>query len=192
MSISDSHHKAMVFAEHALLARIRGHREDAIEFSKKALEHELVAIRKLDERDERVEPTWSVLHRSAGWLAFNSNQIHLAGKLARKALAGNPHPEIADELRELLVQIYRTLEKELIYVRWQHAGFEAEEEDPILDAMEQVWYELSEKEQQLLYSEGTRSLIRNANGNLPHNFCTDGNIWKVYSSTPVRTYKEVA
>jgi len=113
MSVSDSHHKAMDFAEHALLARIRGRREDAIEFSKKALEHELVAIRKLDERGERVEPTWSVLHRSAGWLAFNSNQFRRAEKLARKALAGNPHPEIADELRELLVEIYRTLKKDL-------------------------------------------------------------------------------
>ena len=113
MSVSDSHHKAMDFAEHALLARIRGRREDAIEFSKKALEHELVAIRKLDEHGERVEPTWSVLHRSAGWLAFNSNQFRRAEQLARKALAGNPHPEIADELRELLVEIYRTLEKDL-------------------------------------------------------------------------------
>ena len=192
MSVRDSHHKAMAFAEHALLARIQGHREDAIEFSKKALEHELVAIRKLDERGERAEPTWSVLHRSAGWLAFNSNQVHLSGKLARKALAGNPHPEIADELRELLVQIYRSLEKDLIYVRWQHAGFESEKEDPILDAMEEVWYKLSEEEQQLLYAERTQSLIRNANENLPHSCCTDGNIWKVYSSTPVRPLREVA
>ena len=140
MSISDSHHKAMVFAEHALLARIRGHREDAIEFSKKALEHELVAIQKLDERDERVEPTWSVLHRSAGWLAFNSNQVHLAEQLARKALAGNPHPEIADELYELLLQVSLSLSS------------------------------LS-----------------------PHRDLRDENSWRESdSSTPVRTYKEVA
>ena len=112
MSVNGSHHKAMAFAEHALLARIQGHREDAIAFSKKALEHELVAIGKLDERDERVEPTWSVLHRSAGWLAFNSNQFRRAAQLACKALAGNPHPEIADELRELLVQIHRSFAKQ--------------------------------------------------------------------------------
>ena len=91
------------------------------------------------------------------------------------------------------LQIYRTLEKDLIYVRWRHAGFESKEEDPVLDAMEQVWYELSEKEQLLLYSEGTRSLIRNANGSLPHNCCTDGNSWReADSSTLVRTHKEVA
>ena len=190
MSVSDSHNQAMDLVEMAILERIRGNTAKTVQLYAEALELELVAIRKLDERGERVEPTWSVLHRSAGWLAFNSNQFRRAEKLARKALAGNPHPEIADELRELLVEIYRTLKKDLIYVRWQNAGFESKKEDPILDAMEKVWYELSEKEQQLLYTEGTRSLIRNANGNLPHSCCTDGNIWKV--CTPVRTLKEVA
>ena len=32
--------------------------------------------------------------------------------------------------------------------------------EPILDAMEEVWYELSEEEQKVLYREGTKSLIR--------------------------------
>lgn len=92
-------------------------------------------------------------------------------------------------------QIYRALERDLIYLRWQHAGFESEEEDPILDAMEAVWYELSEEEQQVLYAEGTRSLIRNANGNSPHRDrdLKDKNSWReADSSTPVRTLEEVA
>ena len=36
---------------------------------------------------------------------------------------------------------------------------ESEEEEPILDAMEEIWYELSEEEQNELNSEGTKSLI---------------------------------
>lgn len=111
MSVNSSHHKAMAFAEHALLARIQGHRKDAIAFSKRALEHELAAIAKL-EAEGPVEPTYSVLHRSAGWLAFNSNQPQRAKEIATKALAGNPHPEIAEELRELLVQIHCSHAKE--------------------------------------------------------------------------------
>ncbi len=58
------------------------------------------------------------------------------------------------------LQRYRSLEADLIHIRWQYAGLESEEEEPILDAMEEVWYELSEEEQQVLYREGTKSLIR--------------------------------
>ena len=58
------------------------------------------------------------------------------------------------------LQRYRSLEADLIYIRWQYAGLESEAEDPILDAMEEIWYELSEEEQQVLYREGTKSLIR--------------------------------
>ena len=70
---------------------------------------------------------------------------------------------------------YRFLERDLIYIRWRHAGLESEEEEPVLDAMEEVWYELSEEEQQLLYSEGTQSLIRDT---IPHYCWIDGDIWK--------------
>ena len=64
---------------------------------------------------------------------------------------------MSEALRE-----YRSLERDLVYVRSRHEGFESEEEEPILDAMEQLWHELDADEQQLLYSEGTRSLIRNS------------------------------
>lgn len=57
---------------------------------------------------------------------------------------------------------YRSLERDLINVRWQHQGLEFEEEEPILEAMEQLWHELDADEQQLLYSEGTKSLIRDS------------------------------
>lgn len=59
--------------------------------------------------------------------------------------------------------------------------------------MEEVWYKLKEEEQQLLYREGTKSLIRNNNITLPSSGWTDGNIWMDSNSiTPIRTPKEAA
>lgn len=96
------HAQAMDLVETAILECTRGNRAKTVQLYAEALELELATIRELDERGEHAEPTWSILHRSAGWMAFNSNQFHRAEKLARKALAGNPHPEIAEELRDLL------------------------------------------------------------------------------------------
>ena len=85
---------------------------------------------------------------------------------------------------------YRSLERDLIYIRWRHAGLESEEEDPVLDAMEEVWYELSENEQQLLYSEGTKSLIRDT---IPHYCLIDEDIWRdSHSDKLIRTLGGVA
>lgn len=61
------------------------------------------------------------------------------------------------------LQRHRALERELIYIRWKYAGLESEEEESILDAMEEIWYELSEEEQNDLNSEGTKSLIYDNN-----------------------------
>ncbi len=101
-SANTPHNQAMDLVEAAILARAQGNTEQTTRLYAQALELELAAIRELEEQDERTEPTWSVLHRSAGWMAFNSKQFRRAEKLACKALAGEPHPEIAEELRELL------------------------------------------------------------------------------------------
>ena len=108
---TNPHNQAMDLVETAILERTRGHGEKAIQLYAEALELELAAIRELDERGERAEPTWSVLHRSAGWMAFNSNQFLLAEKLASKALAGDPHSEIAEELRDLLAETYARMHR---------------------------------------------------------------------------------
>ncbi len=108
---NNPHNRAMDLVESAVLERMRGNTERTAQLYAEALELELTAIRELEERDERSEPTWAVLHRSAGWLAFNSNQPRLAEKLACKALAGDPHPEIAEELRELLEQTHARMSR---------------------------------------------------------------------------------
>ena len=112
-STPNPHNQAMDLVETAILERTRGHNKKAIQLYAEALELELAAIKELDERGERPEPTWSVLHRSAGWMAFNSNQFRRAEKLASKALAGDPHPEIAEELRDLLEETYAQMRRKL-------------------------------------------------------------------------------
>lgn len=105
-AINDFHHKAMDLAALALMERERGNSEDAAPLFKKALENELAAIRELEKLDRIVEPTYSVLHRSAGTLALDCNQYRLAEKLAARALAQDPPPDIAEELRDLSERVH--------------------------------------------------------------------------------------
>jgi hypothetical protein len=54
-----------------------------------------------------LEPTRSVLHRSAAVLAIECGELRDAERLIGHALAGNPPQDIADELRDLLLtEIY--------------------------------------------------------------------------------------
>lgn len=98
-NVSDLHNKAMECVDHAVMERRRGNEKRATEFFEQALKFELNAIDALDDQNGL---SWSILHRSAGWLALDCNQPRLAKELAHKALVGNPHPKIAEELRDLL------------------------------------------------------------------------------------------
>ena len=91
----------MDLAELALLQRMQGNADEVSSLSRQALEYELAAIRELN---EAVEPTFSVLHRSAGTLALQCSEFRLAEQIAAKALAEEPPPEIAEELRDLFEQ----------------------------------------------------------------------------------------
>ena len=102
--MADVHRKAMDFAARGLIERMHGNEEGAAPLFKKALENELAAIGELDRLGKKVEPTHSVLHRSAATLALDCEDFRLAEQLACKALAGDPHPEIAEELRDVLKQ----------------------------------------------------------------------------------------
>lgn len=103
MSALDKFHdEAMDAAFLAEMEKRQGNQERAQELFAQALELELKAIK---EMNEPIEPTYSVLHRSAGWLALDCRNPRLAEQLASKALAGNPQEKIADELRELMEQV---------------------------------------------------------------------------------------
>ena len=81
--------------------RARGNTATATDYFQQALHFELQAIAELT---EPIEPTFSILHRSAGTLALDCNQHRLAEKLAAAALAQEPPHEVAEELRDLLEQ----------------------------------------------------------------------------------------
>ena len=99
-ALNDYHDRAMAAAFFADLARRRDHDEKrATELFEQALDLELKAIAAFT---KRIEPTYSVYYRSAGWLAMDCNRPQQAAQLAEKALAANPDPAIAPELRELL------------------------------------------------------------------------------------------
>ena len=65
------HDQAMEAAFLADLERRRGNEEQAAKLFDEALDLELKAIA---EMTTPIEPTWSILHRSAGWLALDCNQ----------------------------------------------------------------------------------------------------------------------
>jgi len=94
------HRKAMGFADESMVARLLGDREEYLRLTKLALEKEAAAAELMV--DEDIEPTRSVLHRSAATLAWRCQEYDRAKRLAYRALAGNPPPEIEWELKDLL------------------------------------------------------------------------------------------
>ena len=100
-SVRDFHNQAMDSAFYADRERRRGNSVRAADLFEQALEFELKAI---SEMPAESGMGWDTLHRSAGWLALGCNQPRLAEQLASKALAGDPNPAIADELRDLWEQ----------------------------------------------------------------------------------------
>jgi hypothetical protein len=72
---------------------------------KAAFDFERQAARALTEKLD-AEPTRSILHRSAATLALDCGQHREAEVLICEALRGTPPPGIADELRDLLEQVY--------------------------------------------------------------------------------------
>lgn len=102
-SVKEWHDKAMELADSGFRERARGDAARSQEFFAQALEAELAAIGELDEPNGLL---WSILHRSAGTLALDCRRFRQAEQIAATALAGEPQPEIAEELRDLLKQIY--------------------------------------------------------------------------------------
>ena len=101
-STSDYHKMAMEFADLGLRNRARGNGELALAYFEQALDFELAAIVELEQTDGLAG---SVLYRSAGTLALDCRRLRQAEQITAQALAGEPHPDIAEELRDLWEQI---------------------------------------------------------------------------------------
>jgi hypothetical protein len=104
------HHQAMEWVDRAVLAKQQGNPALELECLTSAFEQERSAADLVADRLD-FEPTrWplaghrpSVLHHSAAALAVECAQLREAERLIGRALAGNPPSDIADELRDLLV-----------------------------------------------------------------------------------------
>jgi hypothetical protein len=98
------HQQAMDLAEAAAVARLRGAVEQAAQFTRQAFEQETQAAILIASALD-AEPTRSVLHRSAASLAIECGELQVAERLIATALSGNPPLEIAEELKDLFIQI---------------------------------------------------------------------------------------
>ena len=101
---NDLHNESMRYADEAIFAQRHGDDEGARGLFAQALKSELDAIEDFVARMGTLEPSYSVLHRSAATLAVNCGKLRDAEKLAAKALAREPHPEIAEELRDVMTR----------------------------------------------------------------------------------------
>lgn len=95
----------MEIAEQAFAAVRSGDLANADVLLRQAYEHERRAALALVATPE-IEPTRSVLLRSAASLAIDCREYREAERLISYALSGEPPPEIADELRDLLENVH--------------------------------------------------------------------------------------
>jgi hypothetical protein len=101
----------MALADRAADARRSGDNAAFLRYTREALQKESEAASLVSARLD-LEPTRSVLHRSAASLALECGEIRRAEQLISSALSGNPPEEVAEELRDLLedVHFHRHLE----------------------------------------------------------------------------------
>lgn len=110
MTVSNIHERAMELTDEALAARRQGDPANARQLFREALDYERRAA-EIVVPDFTAEPTRSVLLRSAAALAVECEEWREAERLIATALSGNPPVEIAEELRDLLEQVYRAFRK---------------------------------------------------------------------------------
>ncbi len=97
---SELHDEAMQLAEEAFDASRQGKSDRAHRLFLKALERERSAAEAF-EQQFGMEPTRSVLYRSAATLAFHAGLPDESVRLIAAGLAGNPPREIKQELKDL-------------------------------------------------------------------------------------------
>ena len=101
----DLHREAMRLVDQAERLRREGNLQASQECLQQAFDRERQAA--LHSADDTCnEPTRSILHRSAASLALECGNYREAERLIAVALAGTPPDDIAEELRDLLEQVY--------------------------------------------------------------------------------------
>jgi hypothetical protein len=100
----ETHFKAMALAQEAHLASINGKEKETLSLYEQAFDLEKQAALSLLDKED-IEPTRSVLFRSAAALAKKCHKYREAEKMIAHGLAGNPPDDIATELRLLFDDI---------------------------------------------------------------------------------------
>ncbi len=116
MSIEQSetrHHEAMELVDNAMNARRHGDQPSFLKYLREAFTAEKDAANLVSGAFD-FEPTRSVLHRSAASLAIQCGELREAERLIAAALAGFPPKEIAEELRDLIEQVYSKLDRKSV------------------------------------------------------------------------------
>ena len=111
-TIKELHRDAMERTDLALAAQRAGDPQKGHLLLRAAYELESQAAHLAAQKDDS-EPTRSILHRSAASLALDCGLKREAERLICEALRGNPPDAIANELRDLLEQVYFTRHLEL-------------------------------------------------------------------------------
>ena len=96
--VRELHNRAMDLVDRAVHEKARRNTVASLALFREALESELAAIDKLREQSGL---GWSILLRSAATMALDCEDYRMAEKLASKALAGDPHPEVVEEIRDV-------------------------------------------------------------------------------------------
>ena len=160
--IAEAHRQAMDLAEQAESVRIHGDEKRSRELALRAFEQERLAAASVQDQ-VGLEPTRSVLHRSAASLALECGELREAERLLAVGLSGNPPEEIADEMRDLLEQVYFERHLSLRGIRLEKDEFQVSmtgeavgcgmaETDAVLDRLVQL--------QKLLYRTAERKMKR--------------------------------
>jgi len=102
---NEFHGAAMEQAELALIARLAHDHERADALFLEALRLELGALQALPVSGE-IEPTRTILRRSAATLALDCNDPNLAERLVAQGLADGAPPPLDEELRDLMEQVH--------------------------------------------------------------------------------------
>ncbi len=100
------HQEAMELAEQATISRFQEDFAEADRLIRAAFEKERDAALSIAGQLD-LEPSRSVLLRSAATLALECHELREAERLASRALVGEPPTEIALELREILQRVFR-------------------------------------------------------------------------------------
>jgi hypothetical protein len=93
--VNSLHQKAMELADQAAAAKLAGAMDDYKRLTVEALNLETEAAKTFAAESD-LEPTRSVLFRSAATLAVECQELRIAEQLISAALAGNPPSEITE------------------------------------------------------------------------------------------------